>query len=70
MTPTPKYLLFLHLGLNLLPMTLFFSATLVRPPAVTLIPSGETNTNGRKSTCLGARPDLVKMGTVDKDNVG
>ena len=47
-----------------------FSATRVRPPGVMSIRSGETSTNGRRSTCRGARPLLVKIGQVESESVG
>ena len=48
----------------------FLSATLVRPPGVTYTSSFDSKAKGLKSTCLGTRPDLVKIGHVDKDKVG
>ena len=41
-------------------------ATRVKPPGVTLTPLGVVSTNGRRSTCLGAKPLLVRIGTVVK----
>ena len=48
----------------------FFSATRVSPPGVMSTPLGETSTKGRRSTWRGARPALVKIGTVDSASVG
>src|SRR3546814_17746581 len=45
-------------------------ATRVSPPGVILIPCGDISTKGRRSTCRGASPALVKIGTVDSDSVG
>src|SRR3546814_6389906 len=40
-------------------------ATRVSPPGVILIPCGDISTKGRRSTCRGASPALVTIGTVD-----
>src|SRR3546814_11351394 len=45
-------------------------ATRVSPPGVILIPCGDISTKGRRSTCRGASPALVKIGTADSDSVG